>query len=360
MPSAGINLADCLCLLTRHALTRGLTMMSESEWGAMRRREFIVLLGGAAVAWPLATHAQQRNKLPTIGFLGPATPAALKNFVTTFVSRLGELGWVEGRTASIDFRYTDGRNERIAEIASELVERKVDIIVTGGPAQVVLAIKRVTSAIPIVFALAHDPVGNGLVASLGRPGGNVTGLSAMATDLAGKRIELLREMYSFRRLGILANGGDQGAMLEMGEVEAVARTLGIEIAKFQVQRAEDIALALEASKDQVQAIYVVADPLVFTQKTRINTLAIAARLPTIHAAREYVEAGGMMSYGPNFANAFRRAAEFADKILRGTKPADIPVEQPTKFELVVNLKSAKAMGLTVPEIFLARADEVIE
>jgi putative ABC transport system substrate-binding protein len=182
----------------------------------------------------------------------------------------------------------------------------------------------------------------------------------MATDLAGKRIELLREVYSFRRLGILANGGDQGAMLEMGEVEAVARTLGIEIAKFQVQRAEDIALALEASKDQVQAIYVVADPLVFTQKTRINTLAIAARLPTIHAAREYVEAGGMMSYGPNFANAFRRAAEFADKILRGTKPADIPVEQPTKFELVVNLKSAKAMGLTVPEIFLARADEVIE
>jgi putative ABC transport system substrate-binding protein len=325
----------------------------------MRRREFITLVGSAAVAWPFATHAQQRDKLPTIGFLGPATPAAISNFVTAFSRRLGELDWVEGRTAAIDFRYTDGRNERVAEIASELVERKVDIIVTAGP-QAVLAIKRVTSAIPIVFALAHDPVGNGLVASLGRPGGNVTGLSVQQTDLVGKRIELLREVYGFRRLGILANGGDPGAMLEMGGVEATARTLNIEIAKFQVRGAEDIAPAFEAFKDRVQAIYVVADPLVFTQKARINTLAIAARLPTIHAAREYVEAGGMMSYGPNFEALFRRAAEFVDKILRGTKPADIPVEQPTKFELVVNVKSAKAMGLMVPEIFLVRADEVID
>jgi len=324
----------------------------------MERRQFIALVGSAA-AWPLAARAQQPAQLPTIGFLGPTTAAAMSNFVASFVGRLGELGWVDGRTVAIDYRYTDGRNERAAEIAIELVGRKVDVIVTAGP-QAVLAIRRASSAIPIVFALAHDPVGNGLVASLARPGGNATGLSVQQTDLVGKRIELLREAYGFRRLGVLANAGDPGAMLEMGEVEAVARALGIEVATFQVRRAEDIAPALEAFKDQVQAIYVAADPFVFTHRSRINALAIGERLPTMHAAREYVEAGGLMSYGPNFAALFRRAAEFVDNILHGTKPADIPVEQPTKFDLVVNLKTAKALGLMVSESFLLRADHVIE
>src|SRR5262249_7957520 len=325
----------------------------------MRRREFITLLGGAAATWPLAARAQQAAKMPTIGFLGPTTPAAMSNFVASFVGRLGELGWVDGRNVAIDYRYTDGRNERAAEIAIELVGRKVDVVVTAGP-QAVLAIKQATSAIPIVFALAHDPVGNGLVASLGQPGGNVTGLSVQQTDLVGKRIELLREAYGFRQLGILANAGDPGAVLEMGEAEAVARAFGIEVATVQIWRAEDIAPALEALKDLVKAIYVVADPLVFTHRARINALAIGERLPTMHAAREYVEAGGLMSYGPNFGALFRRAAEFVDNILRGTKPADIPVEQPTKFDLVVNLKTAKALGLTISEAFLIRADRVIE
>jgi putative ABC transport system substrate-binding protein len=325
----------------------------------MRRREFVSLFGGAAVAWPIAARAQQPAKLPKIGFLGPTTPAVMSNFVASFVGRLGELGWVDGRTVAIDYRYTGGRNEQAAEIAIELVGRKVDVIVTAGP-QAVLAIKRATSAIPIVFALAHDPVGNGLVASLGRPGGNVTGLSVQQTDLAGKRIELLREAYVFRRLGILANAGDPGAVLEMGEVEAVARTLGIEVATFHIQRAEDLEAALEAFKDQVQAIYVVADPLVFTHRSRIGALAIGERLPTMHAAREYVEAGGLMSYGPNFGALFRRAAEFVDNILHGTKPADIPVEQPTKFDLVINQTTARALGLDVAPSLLALADEVIE
>jgi putative tryptophan/tyrosine transport system substrate-binding protein len=329
------------------------------QFGQLQRREFITLLGGSAAMWPLAARAQQPAKLPKIGFLGPTTPAAMSNFVASFVGRLGELGWVDGRTVAIDYRYTGGRNEQAAEIAIELVGRKVDVIVTAGP-QAVLAIKRATSAIPIVFALAHDPVGNGLVASLGRPGGNVTGLSVQQTDLAGKRIELLREAYVFRRLGILANAGDPGAVVEMGEVEAVARTLGIEVATFHIQRAEDLEAALEAFKDQVQAIYVVADPLVFTHRSRIGALAIGERLPTMHAAREYVEAGGLMSYGPNFGALFRRAAEFVDNILHGTKPADIPVEQPTKFDLVINQTTARALGLDVAPTLLALADEVIE
>src|SRR6476661_8564040 len=317
------------------------------QFGQLQRREFITLLGGAAVAWPIAARAQQPAKLPKIGFLGPTTPAVMSNFVASFVGRLGELGWVDGRTVAIDYRYTGGRNEQAAEIAIELVGRKVDVIVTAGP-QAVLAIKRATSAIPIVFALAHDP------------GGNVTGLSVQQTDLAGKRIELLREAYVFRRLGILANAGDPGAVVEMGEVEAVARTLGIEVATFHIQRAEDLEAALEAIKDQVQAIYVVADPLVFTHRSRIGALAIGERLPTMHAAREYVEAGGLMSYGPNFGALFRRAAEFVDNILHGTKPADIPVEQPTKFDLVINQTTARALGLDVAPTLLALADEVIE
>jgi putative tryptophan/tyrosine transport system substrate-binding protein len=324
----------------------------------MRRRDFITLLGGTTIS-PLTARAQQPAKLPTIGFLSPTTPAAMSNFVASFAGRLSELGWVDSRTVAIDYRYTEGRNERAAEIAIELVGRKVDVIVTAGP-QAVLAIKRVTSAIPIIFALAQDPVGNGLVASLGRPGGNVTGLSVQQNELVGKRMELLRELHGFRRLGILANAGDPGVVLETGEVEAVARALGIDFALFQIRSAEDIAPAFAAFKDQVQAIYVVAGPLVFTHRARINALAIDDRLPTMHGAREYVEAGGLMSYGPSFAAMFRRAAEFVDNILRGAKPADIPVEQPTKFDLVVNLKTAKALGLTISESFLLRADQVIE
>jgi ABC-type uncharacterized transport system substrate-binding protein len=327
----------------------------------VKRREFITLLGGAAAAWPLAARAQQPGKLPTIGFLVPGTPLTDSQRHAAFVQRLRELGWTEGRNVAIEYRWPEGRNDRVAEIAVELVQIKVDVIVTTGtPAA--LAAKQATSAIPIVFAAAADPVGTGLVASLARPGGNVTGLSLQQADLAGKRLELLREVIpAVRRLAILANVGNPNAVPEMGEVRAAARTLGLEVAVFEIRRTEDIAPAFEALiKDRSEALYVVGDPLLTTNRIRLNTLALGARLPTSYANRESVEAGGLMSYGPNFPDLFRRAAEYVDKILRGAKPADIPVEQPTKFDLVVNLVAAKALGLTVPPTLIARADEVIE
>jgi putative ABC transport system substrate-binding protein len=324
----------------------------------MKRRELIRLLGGAAAAWPLTARAQQAGKLPTIGYMGSNTPSAESQRIAAFVQRLRQLGWIEGRTIAIESRWGEGRNERFAEIAAEFVRLKVDVIVTAGTAAVVRA-KQATSVIPIVFAVAGDPVGTGLVASLARPGGNVTGLSMQQTDLAGKRVELLREVVPGRRLVIMANIGSPGAVLDMREVQTAARTLGFDVATLEIRRAEDIAPAFEAL-DRADALYVCGDPLVFTHRIRINTLALAARLSTIHDQREYVEAGGLMSYGPNFPDLYRRAADYVDKILRGTKPADIPVEQPTKFDLVVNLTTAKAIGLDVPAILLARADEVIE
>jgi len=325
----------------------------------MKRREFITLLGGAA-GWPLVARAQQPGMLPTIGYLGSATPATQGQWVAAFVQRLRELGWIEGRTIAIEYRWAEGRTERAAEIAAELVQRKVDVIVTSGTA-VVVATMQATSVIPIVFAAAGDPVGTGLIASLARPGGNVTGLSNQGPDLAGKRLELLREIApGLGRLAILANVGNPLVVLDMREVQATARTLGLEVITLEIRRGEDIAPAFEALNGYEEALYVVFDALVNTHRIRINTLALAARLPTMHGHREFVEAGGLMSYGPNLSNQFRRAADFVDKILRGAKPADIPVEQPTKFDLIINLTTAKALGLEVSPTLVARADEVIE
>jgi putative tryptophan/tyrosine transport system substrate-binding protein len=326
----------------------------------MKRRAFITLLGGAAAAWPLAARAQQQaGKLPTIGLLGANTPSAASQWVAAFVQRLRELDWIEGRTVAIEYRWAEGRSERFAEIAAEFVRLKVDVIVTWGTASVVAAMQ-VTSVIPIVFATAGDPVGTGLVASLARPGGNVTGLSNQAADVAGKRLELLREVVPGLRLAILANIGSPIGVLQMREAQAAARTLGLEFAALEIRRAQDIAPAFEALKGRANALYVVSEPLVSTHRVRINTLALAARLPTMHDYREYVEAGGLMSYGPKFPDLFRRSADYVDKILRGTKPGDIPVEQPTKFDLVVNITTAKALGLAMPDKVLATADEVIE
>ena len=317
------------------------------------------LLGGATAAWPLAARAQQPAKLPTIGFLGGTTPATWSLFVAAFVQRLRELGWIEGRTIAIEYRWAEGRGERFAEIAAEFVRLNVDVIVTVGGA--VLAAKQATSLIPIVFAAAADPVGSGLVASLARPGGNVTGLSSQFTDLAGKRLELLREIVpSLRQLAIMANAGYPAAVLEMAEVQATARTLGLEVTTLEIRRAEDIAPAFEALKGRAEALYVCSDILTTTNRVRVNTLALTARLPMMYGVREYVEAGGLMSYGPNFLDLWRRTGDLVDKILRGTKPAEIPVEQPTKFDLVINLTTAKALGLEVPPMLIARADEVIE
>jgi putative ABC transport system substrate-binding protein len=326
----------------------------------VKRREFITLLGSAAAAWPLAARAQQAGKLPTIGFLGAATPSVASQLVAAFVQRLRELGWIEGRTVAIEYRWAEGRSERFAEIAAEFVRLKVDVIVTwaGGP---VIAAKQATTVIPIVFALQTDPVGTGLVASLSRPGGNVTGLSVQQTDTVSKRLELLREIVpGLNRLAIMANVGGPGAMLEMAEVRDMARSLGFEVSTVEIRRVEDIALAFDTLKGRIQALYVSTDPLMFTNRIRINTLAQGARLPTMYSQREYVEVGGLISYGANLPDLFRRAGDFVDKILRGMKPADIPVEQPTKFDLVINSVTAKALGITVPPTLLARADEVIE
>jgi putative tryptophan/tyrosine transport system substrate-binding protein len=325
----------------------------------VRRRQFITLLGAAA-AWPLAARAQQAGRPPTIGFLVPGTPSSHGPWFAALVQRLRELGWIEGRTVAIEYRWAEGRPERFDEIAAEFVRRKVDVIVTAAtPA--VLAAKEATSVIPIVFAAAGDPVGTGLVASLARPGGNVTGLSIQQTDLVGKRLELLREVIpGLRRLAILVNVGNPLAVVERGEVQAAARTLGLEVITSEIRRGEDITPAFEALNGRAQALYVINEPLVVTHRIRINTLVLAARLPTMHTQREGVEAGGLMSYGANFPDLFRRAADHADKILRGAKPADIPVEQPTKFDLIINLTTAKALRLEVPSTLLARADEVIE
>jgi ABC-type uncharacterized transport system substrate-binding protein len=274
---------------------------------------------------------------------------------------LGDLGWVEGRTAAIEVRWAEGRNERAAEIAAEFVRLKVDVIVTTATPPTVAA-KHATSVIPIVFAVAGDPVGTGLVASLARPGGNVTGLSLQATDLSGKRIELLREVVpDLRRLAIMGNVGNSQVVVEMAEAQATARTLGLDVVtSSEIRKAEDIVPALEAFKGRADGLFVVLDPLISSNRLPINTFALRARLPTMHGVRDLVGAGGMMSYGPNFPDLFRRAARYVDKILRGAKPAEIPVEQPIKFDLVVNLTTAKALGLKIQESFLLRADEVIE
>jgi putative tryptophan/tyrosine transport system substrate-binding protein len=326
----------------------------------MRRRKLITLLGGTALAWPLVARAQQPAKLPTIGYLGPATRTLDSERLAAFVKRLRDLGWIEGRTIAIEYRWAEGRNERLAETATEFVRLKMDVIVTSATPPSV-AVKQATSVIPIVFAAVGDPVGAGVVESLARPGGNATGLSLQQTDAAGKRIELLREVVpGLRRLTIMANSGSRSVLLDMREAQAATRVLGLEAVTSDIRLPEDITPAFDALKGRVDAIYVCNDPLAVTNRVRINTLALGMRLPTMFGAREFVEAGGLMSYGANFPELYRRAAELVDKILRGAKPADLPVEQPTKFDLVINLTTAKALGLGLSPTLLARADEVIE
>ena len=325
----------------------------------MQRRVFISGLGVAAL-WPFITRAQRPTRVPTIGFLGSTSPDMASHWMAAFLKRLRELGWIEGRTIAIEYRWADAHSERYSEIAAEFVGLKVDVIVTWASAPV-LAAKRATTLIPIVFAAQMDPVGAGVVASLARPGGNVTGMSIQQTDTAGKRIELLREVVpKLARLAIMANIGAPGAVLEMREVLTAARSVGLEVTPIEVRQAAEIVSAIEALKGRADSLYVATDPLIFSNRIQINALAQAARLPTIYGSREYVDAGGLMSYGPNWSDLFRRAAEVVNKILRGTKPADIPVEQPTKFDLILNLKTAKELGLELPSTLLARADEVIE
>jgi putative ABC transport system substrate-binding protein len=326
----------------------------------MKRREFITLVGGSAAAWPFGARAQKTKKLPVVGFLGAGTRASWGPWVAAFLQGLGELGWIEGRTITIEYRWAEGHTERLTEIAAEFVQLKVDLIVTQGTLPALTA-KRATSQIPIVFASAGDPVGTGLVASLARPGGNVTGLSSQMTDAATKRLGVLRELLpGLRRLAMIYNDENPTAAEEASEVRSAAAVLGLEVATAQVHRVEDIDPAFEAFGGRADAIYVVADPQMANNRLRINALALAARVPAIYGTRESVEAGGMISYGASFSDQFRRAAGYVDRILRGALPENIPVEQPTRFELVLNLRTAKTLGLTVPATLLARADEVIE
>jgi putative ABC transport system substrate-binding protein len=323
----------------------------------VRRRTFITLLGGAAATWSRAARAQQ--KPPTIGFLGPASASVMGAWTAAFAQRLRELGWIEGRTIAIEYRWADGRADRLSELAAELVRLNASVIVTTGTG--VPPLKQATSTIPIVFTIANDPVGGGLVTSLSRPGGNATGFSQLAADLGGKRVEILREVVpDVRRLAILHNAGNPVTASERGQVQDAARTLRLEVVNSEIRRSEDITPAIEGLKDRADAIYIQTDPLMNTNRVRISTLALGARLPTLGGIREYVEAGALMSYGPSFPDLFRRAADYVDKILRGTKPADLPVEQPTKFDLIFNLTTAKVLGLKVSDAFLLRADEVIE
>jgi len=271
------------------------------------------------------------------------------------VQRLRELGWIENRTVAIEYRWAEGREERFAEIAAEFVRLKVDVILTYATPSSIAA-KKATAAIPIVFAAAGDPVGTGLVASLARPGGNITGLSIQQTDLASKRLEILREVLpGLRTVAILFDVGSPNTVLEMGEARAAARTLDLAVVTSEVQRAEDIAPAFDALKGRADALYVCSSPILTTNRIRVNSLALGVRLPTMCGLREYTVAGGLMSYGPNISSLFRRAAEYVDKILRGAKPSDLPVEQPTKFDFIINLTTAKILGLEI-----SRADEMIE
>ena len=326
----------------------------------MERRTFLGVIAGTLLAAPLAASAQSPVRVPTIGLMGSGTAAAQSQWTAAFVQRLRDLGWNEGRNVAIVYRWAEGRSERFAEIAAEFVRLKVDVILTHNTPPV-LAAKRATSVIPIVFATAGDPVGSGIVGSLSRPEGNVTGLSSQAPETAGKRLELLLELVpSLRRLAILSDVGNPFSARDADEVRKAARPLGLEVVTFPIRRSGDIDPAFEAIRGRAQALYVPAVPLLFVNRIRINDLALAARLPTMHGVREYVEAGGLMSYGPNWPHMWSRAADLVDKILRGAKPAGLPVEQPTKFELVINLKTAKALGLTIPQSLLQRADQVIE
>jgi putative ABC transport system substrate-binding protein len=311
-----------------------------------------------AAALPLSAHAQSRSKLPVIGVIGAGTQQGWSQWIGAFLQRLRELGWVEGRTVTVEYRWAEGRGEREAEIASEFSRLKVDVILTVGGT----AAKQATSDIPIVFAISSDPVGTGVVASLARPGGNVTGFSIQATDLAGKRLELLREaLPALRQLAIMADFGLSASLMELDGFRTAAKALGdIEVTKSEISRAEDVPQALEAVRGRVQALYVPANRLANANRVRISELALAARIPTMFPFREYVESGGLLSYGPNTQELFRRSADLVAKILHGAKPADMPVEQPTKFDLIVNLKTAKSLGIEFPPTLLARVDETIE
>ncbi len=314
------------------------------------------------LAAPFAVAAQQAPKTAKIGWLNPATPAAIEHLVEAFRKGLRELGHVEGKTFVLEFRHADASADRLPDLARELVSLKVDVIVVAGDSAIAAA-KQQTQTIPIVMAASTDPLGTGFVASLARPGGNVTGLSNISPELSGKRLELLKEAVpGLSRVAFLWNPDVRGAVLDYNRAEGAARSLRLQLQSFEAARTADLDRAFLAMTQQhAQALIVASpNPVTFSNRGRIASFALKNRLPSMYANRDYVDAGGLISYGPSVPDLFRRAAIFVDRILKGAKPADLAVEQPTKFELVVSLKTAKGLGLTIPPPLLQRADQVID
>ena len=326
----------------------------------MKNKTIGLVLGALFFALCFYANAQQPAKVPRIGFLSSLSPAAVSARMDAFRQGLRELGYVEGKNIVIESRWAEGKTERLPELAAELVRLKVDVIVTGGPSVNRFA-KEATVTIPIVLAFDNDPVGNGFAASLARPGGNVTGLSALSPEISGKQLELLKEIVpTLSRVAVLGNSAEPANALVLREVELAAGALGVKLQYLDVLGPKDIETAFRAaSKGRADAVLVLLSPVVISHRTQLVEIALRSRLPAIYFRPEFVEDGGLMSYATSFADLSRRAATYVDKILKGTKPADLPVEQPTKFELVINLKAAKQIGLTIPPNVLAQADKVI-
>jgi putative tryptophan/tyrosine transport system substrate-binding protein len=327
----------------------------------LSKPNFVFALAFIFLTFSCASHAQQPARIPRIGILIPTSASFISARVEAFRQRLRELGYVEGKNIFIEYRYAEGKPERLPDLAAELVGLKVDVIVTAsGPAT--LAAKKASGTIPIVFAAANDPVGTGLVSSLARPGGNITGLSSMVPDLDGKRLELLKDAFpKVARVAFLWGSSGSRGNLALTEMEAAAKALGLKLLPLQVRSLDDFESAFtQAKRDGAQALITTTGGLINTQQRQVLDFAAKNRLPAMYAANEFVEAGGLMSYTPNYIDLFRRAGDFVDKILKGAKPADLPVEQPKKFEFIVNLKTAKQIGLTIPQKVLARADKVIQ
>ena len=327
----------------------------------MKRREFITLLGASAVAWPLAAGAQQNGKMPRIGFLGNSTAALEANLIEPFRDGLRALGYEEGHTIVIEYRWAEGNYARFSALIAELLAAKVDVLVTAGtPAS--LAIKKATTSVPVVMIAVGDPVGTGLVPSLARPGGNLTGLSSIAPDLEGKRLELLREVVpKLSHVAMFINSANPFHTVSVRQAQAAAQALGIKLQSLDVRASEDLDDAFAAIlRERPEGLLILADRVFLHNRTRMMDFATQQRLPTVNAYRELVEVGGLMSFGPSYEDMHRRAAIYVDKILKGAKPGDLPVEQPTKFTLVLSLNAAKALSLEIPPTLIARADEVIE
>jgi putative ABC transport system substrate-binding protein len=326
----------------------------------VRRRELITLLGGMA-AWPVVTRAQPSRKVPRIGVLLPGTPASFSLRTKAFLEGLRDLGYVEGQTIAIEWKWGQDRVEGLPQLAAELVGRNVEVIVTGGT-QAAKALKGATGKIPIVMAIVGDPVAAGLVDSLARPGGNATGFSIVAPDLSGKRLELLREIVpDVSPVAVLLNTKNPQSQFELKETRTAAGTLGLQLHAIQISPDDTLEQAFAAmSNASARTLIVLTDPILFSQRKRIVDLAAGHRLPAMYFFQEFAKEGGLVSYGPSDLDLYRRSATYVDKILKGAKPGELPVEQPTKFDLVINLKTAKALSLEVPPTLLARADEVIE